>query len=146
MRGVCSRSESAAIAAHVVACASCAAEASLEAALTHAAGIGAGAFATPTARREAIWRRIEPALSMGALPPAARKVPFPRPRWRLGWVAVLLVLGPWLGTHWSSAPAGKRLDFTPHAHRALWEPEALTDDDPMGATTDALLALLEARH
>ena len=67
------------------------------------------------------------------------------PRWRLGLVAALLVLGPWLGTHWWSAPRGRRLDFTPPAHLALWEPEPLTDD-PMGATTDALLALLEGRH
>src|SRR5437879_6436189 len=120
MRGACSRSESAAIAAHVAACAGCAAEAALEAALTHAAGVGTGVPATATARREAIWNRIEPAMSMEAVPPAARKVLFPRPRWRLGLVAALLVLGPWLGTHWWSAPPGRRLDFTPPAHLALW--------------------------
>jgi hypothetical protein len=145
MRGACSRSESAALATHVATCASCAAEAALEAALTHAAGDGAGAAATATARREAIWRRIEPALSREARPQVVRTIPSPRLRWRLGWVAVLLVLGPLLSRHWWSAPGGRGLDFTPHAHLALWEPEPLSDD-PMGATTDALLALLEGRH
>lgn len=140
IHGACSRSEADAIAAHVGACAACAGEAALVAALADAGGAGEAA-----ARREATWARFQCALTREAEPAAARNCSASGPRLRRSLIAAALVLGLFIGGRWwRERPTGER-GRAPHLTLTLWESEPGVDD-PMGATTDRLLALLEGRQ
>jgi hypothetical protein len=165
-RGACSPFEADAIAAHVAACASCAAEVALEAALLRAAGAALPAVAPD--RHEALWARLEATVAIEAGSRATRKASAAG-RWRrlslrgvslvlrrqpvasLGWASRLgfataaLALGLSLVGLWQSRYQEPRPDPASRLDLSFWEPEPLVEN-PMGPMTERLLVLLEDKR